>query len=101
YSDLLLHRMGANLVGGGSYGDPPLPVPDSSGEGISPTEWRTPPLWGVADSAPYLHDGRAPTLVDAIRQHGGQGTRAAQAFIRLSGAEQAQVVAFLKTLRAP
>ena len=20
-------------------------------------EWRTPPLWGVADSAPYLHDG--------------------------------------------
>jgi len=26
-----------------------------------PDEWRTPPLWGVADSAPYLHDGRAAT----------------------------------------
>jgi CxxC motif-containing protein (DUF1111 family) len=32
-------------------------------------EWRTPPLWGVADSPPYLHDGRASTLDAAIRLH--------------------------------
>jgi CxxC motif-containing protein (DUF1111 family) len=102
YSDLLLHRMGQELVGGGSYGEPPLPQPDGSpGEGPSPSEWRTPPLWGVADSAPYLHDGRAATLEDAIRLHGGQGQRAAQRFAALAEAEQAQLVAFLKTLRAP
>jgi CxxC motif-containing protein (DUF1111 family) len=101
YSDLLLHRMGANLVGGGSYGDPPLPVPDSSDDGISPSEWRTPPLWGVVDSAPYLHDGRAATLEDAILLHGGQGARAARSFAALTRSDQAQLLAFLKTLRAP
>ncbi|MGB7347706.1 MAG: di-heme oxidoredictase family protein, partial [Pirellulaceae bacterium] len=35
-------------------------------------EWRTPPLWGVADSAPYLHDGRAKTLHEAVLWHGGE-----------------------------
>jgi CxxC motif-containing protein (DUF1111 family) len=55
----------------------------------------------VADSAPYLHDGRADTLEEAIRLHGGQGRRAAQRFVKLSAADQARLVAFLKTLRAP
>jgi CxxC motif-containing protein (DUF1111 family) len=55
----------------------------------------------VADSAPYLHDGRAATLEDAIRLHGGQGQRAAKIFAALKGEEQTQLVAFLKTLRAP
>jgi CxxC motif-containing protein (DUF1111 family) len=102
YSDLLLHRMGEELVGGGSYGEKPLPLPDGSpGEGPAPGEWRTPPLWGVADSAPYLHDGRAPTLEEAIRLHGGQGRRSAERFEQLGAAGQVQLVAFLKTLRAP
>ncbi len=101
YSDMLLHRMGRELVGGGYYGDP-VPLPDgSSGEVAAPSEWRTPPLWGVADSAPYLHDGRAATLEEAIRLHGGQGKRAADRFDGLTAAEQDQLVAFLKTLRAP
>ena len=100
YSDLLLHQMGLELVGGGSYGEPP--IPDSpGGDGPSPSEWRTPPLWGVADSAPYLHDGRAATLEDAIRLHAGQGERAARKFAELSINERAQLVGFLKTLRAP
>lgn len=102
YSDLLLHRMGHDLVGGGSYNDPPVPPPDdSSPDSPHPSEWRTPPLWGVADSAPYLHDGRAATLDEAIRLHGGQGARSAQRYLGLVQAEQEQVVAFLKTLRAP
>src|SRR5205823_12492819 len=65
------------------------------------SEWRTPPLWGVADSAPYLHDGRAATLVEAIHWHGGQGSRAAQRFGKLGQGEQVQLMSFLKTLRAP
>jgi CxxC motif-containing protein (DUF1111 family) len=101
YSDLLLHSMGQELVGGGSYGEKPTPKPGSKEEGPSPSEWRTPPLWGVADSAPYLHDGRAATLKDAIQMHGGQGARAAFAFAALSPEEQAQLLAFLETLRAP
>ena len=28
---------------------------------LAQREWRTPPLWGVASTAPYLHDGRAAT----------------------------------------
>src|SRR5262249_46767678 len=103
YSDLLLHRMGQDLEGGGSYNDPPpVPIPDSSPDGSPhPGEWRTPPLWGVADSGPYLHDGRAATLKEAIRLHGGQGARAARRFDTLSAADQDRLVAFLRTLRAP
>jgi CxxC motif-containing protein (DUF1111 family) len=37
----------------------------------TPAEWRTAPLWGVADSGPYLHDGRANSLAEAIELHGG------------------------------
>ena len=101
YSDLLLHRMGQDLVGGGSYGEPPIPLPDRPDDGPVPSEWRTPPLWGVADSAPYMHDGRAPTLHDAIKMHGGQGARARDTYLKLSPADQKRLVAFLLTLRAP
>ncbi len=102
YSDLLVHRMGRDLEGGGSYNDPPVPIPDGPPDrGPSAGEWRTPPLWGVADSAPYMHDGRANTLEDAIRLHGGQGSRAAGRFAALNPREQSQLIAFLKTLKAP
>ncbi len=106
YSDLLLHRMGQDLEGGGSYNDPPAPPPSPDpngppGDGPSPGEWRTPPLWGVADSAPYMHDGRAGTLEDAIRLHGGQAARSARRFGALAQAQQVELVSFLKTLRAP
>jgi CxxC motif-containing protein (DUF1111 family) len=102
YSDLLLHQMGEVLIGGGSYHEPPVTLPKfKPAEGPVAAEWRTPPLWGVADSAPYMHDGRARTLEDAIRLHGGQGLRSAQSFGQSSHDEQSQLVGFLKTLRAP
>jgi CxxC motif-containing protein (DUF1111 family) len=102
YSDLLLHRMGAEMVGAGAYYEVVVPIPDSDpNAGPQPSEWRTPPLWGVADSAPYMHDGRAATLEDAINFHGGQGKHAAQRFSQLGKTERGQVIAFLKTLRAP
>lgn len=105
YSDLLLHNMGVQLQqsgGGGSYNDPIRPNPEQAPtDGPEPGEWRTPPLWGVADSAPYLHDGRAPTLEEAIRQHGGQGAKSARAFAGAYVEHQTQLISFLKTLRAP
>jgi CxxC motif-containing protein (DUF1111 family) len=102
YSDLLLHRMGSQLVGGGTYGDPPPELPAFiEGGGPQPSEWRTPPLWGVADSAPYLHDGRAATLEDAIKLHAGQATKSAVRYSELPPEKRGELVAFLNTLRAP
>jgi CxxC motif-containing protein (DUF1111 family) len=102
YSDLLLHRMGQTLVGGGTYGDLPPNLPDFD-EGGAPqsSEWRTAPLWGVADSAPYLHDGRAQTLHEAIALHAGQGQGSADKFKQLKTSEKDELLAFLRTLRAP
>ncbi len=102
YSDLLLHQMGEGLGGGGSYGgEPPdsSAQPDSDGGSTSPSEWRTPPLWGVADSAPYLHDGRAATLAEAIKLHAGQAAPSANRFTSLSDVQQEELIAFLNTLR--
>ncbi len=64
-------------------------------------EWRTPPLWGVADSAPYLHDGRAATLEEAILWHGGEAEPSRLAYERLELSEKANLLTFLSKLRAP
>jgi cytochrome c peroxidase len=66
-----------------------------------PQQWRTPPLWGVRDSAPYMHDGRAETLLEAIEMHGGQAAASAARFRELPQKERASVIAFLETLAAP
>jgi CxxC motif-containing protein (DUF1111 family) len=97
YSDLLMHRMGSDLEGSGSYNQ----QPDSPGSDSFPDEWRTPPLWGVADSGPWLHDGRAATLEQAIELHAGQAAGAAGRYRRLGQQEQGQLIAFLQSLRAP
>ncbi len=100
YSDLLLHDMGPTLAAGiGSYGEAIAP-PNSTTVPVAP-EWKTPALWGVADSAPYLHDGRAETLEDAIAAHLGEASGVTTAFKALPPAEQQDVIAFLKTLKAP
>jgi CxxC motif-containing protein (DUF1111 family) len=64
-------------------------------------EWRTPPLWGFRDSGPYLHDGRADTLDQAVALHAGEATRIAHNFFNLKPHERRQVEAFLKSLTAP
>ena len=64
-------------------------------------EWRTPPLWGVADSAPYMHDGRAATLDAAIRWHGGEASQVTSRYRSLPKDTQQELVAFLKSLRSP
>ena len=121
YSDLLLHDMGASLSDDGSYGistfdpsdrgQPSGPVVDASGTvrrpgtavaaGPTRLQWRTPPLWGLCDSAPYLHDGRAGTLEQAIASHGGEAQKTTMRFFALSPSDRAQVLAFLKSLVAP
>ncbi len=109
YSDLLLHEMGTELDGDGSYnltvrsaGDCAELQGGSSGITVArSSEWRTPPLWGVHDSSPYLHDGRAPTLESAISLHGGEAAASRQRFDRLSRVERRQLISFLESLVAP
>ena len=66
-----------------------------------PSEWKTPPLWGVADSQPYFHDGQSPTLEAAIKRHGRDGRFSREQFLQLNGPEQHAVIEFLRSLRAP
>ena len=124
YSDLLLHDMGPDLGDVGVYGGPPpnssdetdapLPLLAEEGKQRQPTaeerakavgalrqEWRTPPLWGCRDSAPYLHDGRAATLEEAVALHGGEARLSAVRFFALPAADREQLLAFLKSLTAP
>lgn len=58
----------------------------------------TPPLWGLMRSGPYLHDGRAPTVEDAILLHGGEAQAARDAYAALSDAERAPLRVFLAGL---
>lgn len=99
YSDLLLHRL-VDRQGQSSYGDvlTGAPIPR---EHPSPDEWKTPPLWGVADSAPYFHDGASPTLRDAIIRHEGDAAPVTRAFERLGEEDERALIRFLESLRAP
>jgi CxxC motif-containing protein (DUF1111 family) len=58
-------------------------------------------LWGVADTAPYLHDGRATTLTEAILWHGGEAQAVRDAFEGLDAAGRESLLAFLRSLRTP
>ncbi|RCS42199.1 hypothetical protein DTL42_20435 [Bremerella cremea] len=64
-------------------------------------EYRTPPLWGVADSAPYMHDGRAQTLRGAIEWHGGEAKTSVRRFALMSEEKQYALIQFLQSLKAP
>ncbi len=64
-------------------------------------EWRTPPLWGVRDSAPYMHDGRAGTLLEAITIHNGEGAATRDRFLDLPLPDRHAIIAFLETMVAP
>lgn len=63
--------------------------------------WKTPALWGVADSAPYKHDGAAKTLRAAIDLHRGDANNSRTRFLAARRSEQADLIMFLKSLRAP
>ena len=87
YGDLKRHDMGENLA-------------ESIDEvGTGAAVFLTKELWGVGDTAPYLHDGRASTLTEAILEHGGESLASRNAFSYLSEDEQAALVSFLDNLK--
>jgi len=86
FSDLLLHDvMAAGFRGMEEPG---------AGAGM----YRTPPLWGVRHSAPYLHDGRAADLRAAVLAHDGEAAAVQQAFVALPTNDQDAIIAFLNDI---
>lgn len=100
YSDFLLYSLESSESGGDSYEEFPKDFEIPSGE-PQPDEWKTPPLWGVADSAPYLHDGSAATLEAAISAHHGAARQAREQDLELDRNDQLAVLKFLGSLKAP
>jgi len=113
YTDLLLHDMGPGLTD-------TLAEAEASG-----SEWRTAPLWGLGLSAcvtggtegsrgwdafgldgyqrctpehSYLHDGRARTIDEAIRWHGGEANATRENFEALAADDKSDMLMFLMSL---
>jgi len=87
FADLKRHDMGPGLA-------------ETTGSDLDPF-FTTARLWGVADSAPYLHDGRALTISAAILLHGGEAQDARDRFDALPRRDKQAVLDFLDTLRTP
>ncbi len=120
YSDFLMHDMGQELADvsgvitqstrtksptqsiGGYFG--PSTAITSNGEKTfavgNDSFWQTPPLWGIADSAPYMHDGRARDYHEAILLHAGEAIESRNAYQRLPAKYQRYLNAYLETLGA-
>ena len=92
YTDLLIHDMGEGLSDG---------RPDYD---AGPTEWRTPPLWGlglskiVTGSTSMLHDGRAANATEAILWHGGEAEASREAFQKMAKADREALLMFLNSI---
>lgn len=84
YSNLLLHDVG-------------------TGDGIvqaaaAAEEIRTPALWGLRFRRPFLHDGSAGTIEEAIDRHGNEAELARRGFAQLRADDRARLLAFLRSL---
>jgi hypothetical protein len=111
-TDLRRHFMGEHLCDGPKASTPvdssykALTVPLDSTDPNLPVkidscEFLTADLWGIGQTAPYMHDGRAGTLVEAIAEHcstgprEGLGNASCELFNAAPEADQGALVAFL------
>jgi len=85
YSDLLLHDVQpAGFVG--------------VTQGLATSGlYRTAPLRGLRNTAPYFHDGRSETVGHAIRRHHGEADEVIDAYKDLDSAERKALLAFLNS----
>ena len=100
FTDFAFHNIGLTS---GEAGDPGRQAQDPTAAFGS---FKTPGLRGVGASAPYFHDGSVATLEEAVRLMASAGVDGehvdpilkARGDLKLSDAEIAQLVAFLKAL---
>lgn len=92
YSDLLLHDLGDELADN---------RPDGSADG---REWRTAPLWGLRVARDFLggqllllHDGRAHSVDEAVRLHGGEAAASRDAFLGMTPEERGALLDFVES----
>jgi CxxC motif-containing protein (DUF1111 family) len=69
---------------------------DETGHGAA--TWMTKELWGLAHTAPYLHDGRATTIAEAVAFHGGEAANSRARFDSLEPLARAELLVFLENL---
>lgn len=67
-------------------------------DGSRTRRFRTSPLWGVASTAPYGHDGASLSLEEAILRHGGEALATRQHYQALTEGQQQQLIHFLRGL---
>jgi hypothetical protein len=103
FGDLRRHDMGPRLA------------ENIDDEGVAAAHFMTENLWGVGSTAPYMHDGRATTLTEAILEHGmpdcpsplpptpspscrSEAQASRDAFLALTPSQQQDLIAFLNNL---
>ena len=101
FSDYKRHNMGSRLAESFHALETPDCDNEVAGTEITNCSFLTMKLWGLADTAPYLHDGRALTVFEAIAFHGGEAQRVRDRFLNLSKGGQNALLAFLGTLKNP
>jgi CxxC motif-containing protein (DUF1111 family) len=92
HSDLLLHDLGDALADN---------RPDGSADG---REWRTAPLWGLRIAREFLngelfllHDGRARTVDQAVRWHGGEAASPRDAYLAMPSLDREALLDFVES----
>jgi cytochrome c553 len=86
FTDFKRHDMGVDLA------DPSDPL------GLGASMFLTRSLAGVGSTGPWLHDGRATTLDEAILTHGGAAQTSRDSYAKLPQQARDEIVAFLENL---
>ena len=107
YGDLKRHVMGPRLAESVNEiaGDDVTPIPTNPRNRHTPDTFLTENLWGVGSTAPYMHDGRATTLTEAIIEHGNgasndtsEAAPARRRFLERTTSDKKALIAFLENL---
>jgi hypothetical protein len=107
YGDLKRHFMGPRLAEPVNEiaGDDVTPIPTDPRNRHTPETFLTENLWGVGSTAPYMHDGRATTLVEAILEHAtsdpndpSEAAESRRKYLARSANDKRALVAFLENL---
>jgi CxxC motif-containing protein (DUF1111 family) len=85
FADLKRHDLGNNFA-------------ERNFDGTFQRQFITEPLWGVATTAPYGHDGRSQTLEEVIIRHGGEAQASRDAFVAETRANKNLILSFLQSL---
>ena len=107
FGDLKRHVMGPRLAEPVNEiaGDDVTPIPLNPNNRHTPDTFLTENLWGVGSTPPYMHDGRATTITEAILEHStgassdpSEAKPSRQAYLALPASDKRALIAFLENL---